>query len=234
MAFTFVQSAVAPSTNAVSFSAPSTSADLVKFFVMVAVSFPGTAPTVMVADNGGVNVYTLSGTPALVDDAGAFNFYLYDYSCFGFVAPGGNLTITGTASTVLFYGGAVAAEYGVPRGTIIDPSSYATGSNPATVGMPVTTTLTKAGELLVFAEFCNGTLGSPATGWNLRANNLIGLLDNLTGPATGTQTLTPISQTAPSVWEATLTGFYTPVAPAGGGVGGSLVGPYNFWGGGFN
>lgn len=210
MAFTFVQSAAAPSTNAVSFSGLSTSADLVKFTLAVAVSIPGAAPTVTVADNGGVNVYTLAGTPALVDDAEAFNVYLYDYTCFGFIAPSGNLTITGTASTVLFYGGAAASEYGVPHGTVIDPTSYNTASNASSVGMPITTTLTAANELLVFCEFCAGTLGAPAAGWNLRANNLVGIVDNLAGPAAGPQSLNPISQVAANAWEATITGFYTP------------------------
>ena len=236
MAFTFVQSVAASSVNTATFSGPSTTGDLVKFALAVALTAPASTPTVTVTDNGGVNVYVQAGTPAEVLYGGAFDIYLFDFTCLNFTAPSGNLVITGTAGgTIAFYGGVGASEYGVPHGTTIDPGSYNTASSVATPGMPITTSLTASGELLVFCAFFTSTLGVPVAGWNLRGNSsLMAIVDNLNGPAAGSQSFNPISQSGSGAWEATITGFYTPVAPAGGGVGNSLIGPYNFWGGGFS
>jgi hypothetical protein len=238
MPFTFNQAASAQSGTS-AFGGVSTTGDLV-FCAIAALMATNAAPnSVTVIDTAGTgNVYTQAGPPtASISLLGDFLF-LYLFYCNGIIASGSAMTV-GASS----FGGSSPAlswssilEYGKPAGAIVDPLSYAnpTGSGAA---ISVNTTLTKASELLVCFTFTTlQTTGTAGTGWAQRnyTTGYVMSVDQLAGGAAGSNALNPANQTA-GPWGAVFQAFYVPaVAPSGGGVGGSLIGPMDFWGGGFS
>lgn len=209
----FVQASTVNAALSASFTSPSNNGDLVAFGITVYMAYPAAAPSITIADNSSGNVWIQAGPPAVFNyGPGTYNIYQFVFYCLGIKAPAGNLTVTATVpGEILTICG--MTEYSLVVGTIVDPTSYAKNSDTNSVGMPVTTSLSGTAELLLFFEFCLGTLGSPISGWNLRAVNLMGMLDNLSGPSSGSQTINPISQTGNNYWEAVLLGFYVPAPP---------------------
>jgi hypothetical protein len=217
MAYTYVQQNTA-STNSLSLGAASTKGDLIVFAVVPYMPHGAAAPTYSAVDNGSGNMWVQAGPPVFFNYVNTYDIYLFSFFCLSINPPAGVLTLTAnrTSGSVPAAYWTALAEYGVPVGTALDQLSYgvATSGVATSVGMPVSTNLSTSGELLVFPQFnLNGTLGSPIAGWNLRINGYTSILDNLSGPAAGAQTINPISLTAANQWDAALFAFYVPPPP---------------------
>jgi hypothetical protein len=234
MPFTFIQAASAQATS-VAFPGVSTTGDLVVAAVG-ALNTTNVAPTsATVFDTAGTgNVYTQAGAPAAsIPFSGDFLF-LYLFYCNSFIASGSAITVAVTFSPSAALAYTSILEYGKPAGTIIDPLSYANPTGSGTV-VNVSTTLTKASELLVCFPFGIQPSGlTPGTGWTQRNYTTTQLMsvDQLSGGTAGSNALTPANQSPTGAWGAVFQAFYVPGGGGGGGVGGSLIGAYDFWGGG--
>lgn len=168
---------------------------------------------VTVTDNAasGGNTYT---ELLPVEPISGGGYTLYTFYCLGIKLPAsGVTTITATVT-----GGATLAFITVGEysgASTLDAGSYARATGASSGNLSVPTTLISAGELLFGFAF-TGSVGvlSAGSGWTLReyagTSQFLMMLDQLTGPGAGAQTLVPATQGSANAWAASVFGLYTP------------------------
>jgi hypothetical protein len=143
-----------------------------------------------------------------------------------------NNTAGGACTISLQLSGTTAVQFVVyeKAGPLASIGATGGGSGTATT-TPTSGNITpQLSTSLIVGALRGGTASAGGSGWTLTATT------SVAGETIQPGTTTPLAATftqSSSVYAAAIAEFRT-VPPVTPGIGGSLVGPYNFWGGGFN